>query len=212
MDTERFARLFIIKHSAGFGNPFMGPSNTQSGIVVKIDYDATLSVTQKFGCAPTTDELNTVMGRFIGLYEQKFGPIAEYPRTGWYRFVYKSGISGCQDTFIESATDDGFPDRKKVCHMSMCNKINEGIRCFLFDFLDLCVAAEFMTVKNGAYHYDSDHDQNRDLVTSIYKPRDLDKEGGWVYQRTGLPGIVPIADITREDDMTEEAENEEEKE
>lgn len=200
-----FTRLFIAEDSAGQVG-FQGANSSRSGFIINVSGNDMLTVTSKFGCAPTTGEVNTALGRFLTEYEVKHGAIEKYKRTNRYRFAFYSGPTGCQDTYIETDTGDGFPSRKRICHMSMYGKVNEDIKCFIYDFLDMCVAEGFLTIKDGCYHYDASTDANAEMVAKCIKPRLVHEESGWVNPDSGeLPKVVPLA-IAREAGVEEKDE------
>lgn len=187
-----FSRLFVIKNGK-----FSGWTNsTRTSFVISVENDE-LSVKGKSGRDMYASEINTAFGRFLKEYEAEFGEkVALYERHNRYRFCYRQGSSGCQDTYIEIDMDDGFPVRKLMMHESCFGK-NGGFDCFVYDFLDLCVASRFLDVEDGFYTYLEDEDANSELEMQVIKPRLIEYEKGWTSPWEKPEGVVYLS-VVRE--------------
>ena len=197
-----FRRLFILKGEDG---------GWASSFVISVESDE-LSIKKKGGRDMYVSEINTAFKRFLKEYESEFGEkIALYERQNHYRFCFRQGSSNCKDTYIEiDKMDDGFPIRKFIMHESCCGK-NGGFGCFVYDFLDLCVASKFLLTENGFYAYPDDSE----LEMEVIKPRLIEYEEGWtspwekpeevVYLRTVREKPDDPAE-TDEDGASEDAE------
>lgn len=184
---KNFSRLFVIED----GNCGGWTESKRTSFVISVEGDY-LTVRGKSGRDMYTAEVNTAFGRFLQEYEEEFGEkIALYERKNRYRFCYREGSSGCQDTFIEIDKGDGFPDRKFIMHESCFGK-TAGFSCFVYDFLDLCVAGEFLAVEDGEYVYHEEEDANSGLVTKIVRPRLLEYEDGWTEPWERPSGVVQM--------------------
>ena len=167
---ENFRRLFAIKN----GNVGGWSDSDQTSFIISVEND-TLSIKWKSGRNMFAHEINTAFGWFIQEYEKEFGKIAVYKRRRAYRFCYRQGSSGCQDTFIEIDKGDGFPERKFIMHETCFGK-SAGFTCFVYDFLDLCVAAEFFGIEEDSYSYSQ---EEIDYEMTSVKPRLTQYENGW---------------------------------
>lgn len=178
-----FTRLYILSDSKGAENAYWGSGKGTSGIIISLKEDK-LKVFVKFGCSPMSWEVNSLFGLFFNEYMSINSTVDVFKRTRPYRFVYKTGVSGCQDTFLEVDNGDGFPSRKKITHMSMCGKMNQEISCYVYDFLDLAVSGGLFTVFQEVYYfYNEKNDSAAVDVASrvqVIKPRETAKETGWV--------------------------------
>lgn len=186
-----FSRLFIIKNGERGG----WTDSTRTSFVISVKDDK-LTVAVKSGRDMYTSEINTAFGRFLKEYEAEFGEkIALYERRNRYRFCYREGSSGCQDTYIEIDTGDGFPVRKFIMHESCFGK-NGGFDCYVYDFLDLCVASasNFLTIEDGFYAY-QDEDANSEVEMQVIKPRLTDYEEGWTSPWERPEGIVYLRTV-----------------
>lgn len=126
------------------------------------------------------------------------GPLRKYERENRYRFCYREGTSGCQDTYIEYEEIPGFPKRKHLLHQSMYGKC-QGFKVFIFDYLDLAVAAGFISLKNGCYAVPEGADSAPEGATvKVVKPRYLDKEEGWTSP-SEIPKEVVYLKVCREE-------------
>lgn len=185
---QDMSRLFVINNT---GKTSGWTSVDRTSFVMSVDHN-TLSVTKKSGRDMYPEEINTAFGRFLKEYEQEFGErVALYERTHPYRFCFRTGISGCQDTYIEVNSGDGFPQRKFMLHMSCFGKC-EGFRVFIYDFLDLCVAERFLSVDDGFYAYCEDDDANSDCEMQTIKPRLVSYEEGWTSPWQRPEKVVPL--------------------
>lgn len=191
-----FRRLFIIEEDGGWASSF----------VISVENDE-LSIKKKSGRDMYVSEINNAFGRFLKEYQSEFGEkIALYERRNRYRFCFRQGSSGCQDTYIEiDDMDDGFPIRKFIMHESCCGK-NGGFGCFVYDFLDLCVASELLITKDGFYAYPEDEDANSEsgLEMEVIKPRLIEYEEGWTSPWEKPEGVVYLRTVREKpDDPTE---------
>lgn len=170
-----FKRLFVVENgeSGGWTN------STKTSFIIAVEDDE-LKVTCISGRDMYAAEINTAFGRFLLEYQKEVGKKVEtYRRTNRYRFAYRQGSSGCQDTFIEIDKGDGFPQRRFLMHQSCFGK-NGGFKAFVYDFLDLCVASGFLVIEDGCYVYHEEEDAYAaDLHTRIVKPRLVEYEEGW---------------------------------
>lgn len=179
---ENFKRLFVVKNGAVGG--WSDSDRTSFIIEVVGNY---LFVKHKTGRDMFAHEINTAFGRFIEEYEAEFGEkIAIYERRYPYRFCFRQGGSGCQDTFIEINKGDGFPERQFIMHESCYGK-TAGFTCFVYDFLDLCVAAGFFDIDEGNYVYPGEEIEYE--LTSV-KPRLTKYEEGWRMPGDRPSGVV----------------------
>ena len=181
-----FSRIFVVTDGGCAG----WTDSDRTSFVISVNYDA-LDVTIKSGRDAFASEINTAFGLFLEEYEAEFGEkIPVYERESRYRFCYRQGSSGCQDTFIEIDRGDGFPDRKFLMHESCYGK-SAGIHCFVYDFLDLCVAGGFFTVEDGCYKYPKESDAAAsDCNMKVFRPRLLKYEEGWTNPGERPSGVV----------------------
>ena len=185
---QDMSRLFVIVDS-GKSSGWTNCDRTSFIVEVRCDQ---LTVTKKSGRDMYPEEINTAIGRFLKEYESVFGEkIAIFKRTHPYRFCFKTGVSGCQDTYIEVDTGDGFPTRKRICRQSCFGK-SGGFHCFAYDFLDLCVADGFLVVKDGFYTYEEEEDFNSTSSMQMIKPRLLEYEEGWAQPFERPSKVVPL--------------------
>ena len=198
-----FSRLFVIKNGECGG----WTSSTRTSFVISVKNDE-LSVKRKSGRDMYTAEINTAFGRFLKEYEAEFGEkVALYERRNRYRFCFRQGSSGCQDTYIEIDMGDGFPVRKFMMHESCFGK-SGGFGCFVYDFLDLCVAAGFFVVEDGFYAYPEDEDANSGLEMRVIKPRLIEYEEGWTSPWEKSEGVVYLRTVREKPEDPEEADDE----
>lgn len=187
---KNFKRLFVINDGecGGWSN------STRTSFVISVEDDE-LSIKVKSGRDMYVSEINTAFGRFLKEYEAEFGEkVALYERHNRYRFCFREGSSGCQDTFIEVDRGDGFPVRKFMMHESCFGK-SCGFDCFVYDFLDLCVASEFLVVEDGFYTYHEDEDANSELKMQVIKPRLIEYEEGWTSPWERPEGVVYLRTV-----------------
>ena len=171
---ENFRRLFAIKDGGASG----WTDSRRTSFIISVENNE-LTVKVKSGRDPFVEEVNTAFGRFLQAYEAEFGEkVALYERTHRYRFCYRQGMSGCQDTFIEFDRGDGFPERKFLMHESCFGKCAD-LRCFVYDFLDICVVGGFLSIEDGCYTYSEGEDANADCNMQIISPRLVEAEEGW---------------------------------
>ena len=198
-----FSRLFIIKNGECGG----WTSSTRTSFVISVENDE-LSVKGKSGRDMYASEINTAFGRFLKEYEAEFGEkVALYERRNRYRFCFRQGSSGCQDTYIEIDMGDGFPVRKFMMHESCFGK-NGGFGCFVYDFLDLCVASKFLVAEDGFYAYPEDEDANTEFEMQVIKPRLIEYEEGWTSPWEKPEAIVYLRTVREKPEDPEEADDE----
>ena len=186
--TRNIRRLFVVQNNGAAG--WTSVDRTVFTISLENDW---LRVVKKSGRDMFPSEINTAIGRLLQEYRAEFEvPLARYRRQHRYRFCYRTGQSGCQDTFIEVDKGDGFPERKFLFHESCYGKCS-GFECFAYDFLDLCVAEGFLADEDGTYVYHQEQDAGADVEMTIVKPRLLGYEHGWNTPWTSTPrGAVPL--------------------
>lgn len=185
-EVRNFARMFVTE-----GENISWTDANKTGFIIAVR-DGEFSVYKKFGRDMYTQEINTAFGKFLQEYEAEFGEkIAVGKRTCRYRFCYHEGMSGAQDTYIEYDDGDGFPRRKHITHMSCFGK-SDGLRCYFYDFADLCVTERFLKIEDGCYIYDEENDANSEQEFKIIKPRLLWYEEGWVSPYERPTEVVPL--------------------
>lgn len=204
---KNFKRLFVVKNGSVGG----WSDSDQTSFIISVE-DERLSIRRKSGRDMFAHEINTAFGRFIQEYEAEFGEkIALYKRHYPYRFCFRQGSSGCQDTFIEIDKGDGFPERKFIMHQSCFGK-SAGLTCFVYDFLDLCVAADFFDIDDGKYNYAG---EDIDYELTSVKPRLTWYENGWTKPWERPAKVVYLATCREvppkeSDDNIDDMEEEEE--
>lgn len=200
---KNFSRLFVIKNGECGG----WTSSTRTSFVISVENDG-LSVKGKSGRDMYASEINTAFGRFLKEYEAEFGEkVALYERRNRYRFCFREGSSGCQDTYIEIDMGDGFPVRKFMMHESCYGK-NGGFGCFVYDFLDLCIASKFLIVEDGFYVYPEDEDANSELEMQVIKPRLIEYEEGWTSPWERPEGVVYLRTVREKPEDSVETDEE----
>lgn len=197
---ENFKRLYIIRNGecGGWSN------SNKTSFVISVEDDE-LSVKIKSGRDMYANEINTAFGRFLKEYEAEFGEkVALYERKHRYRFCFRQGSSGCQDTYIEVDKGDGFPSRKFMMHESCFGKCG-GFSCFVYDFLDMCLAGKFLTVEDGYYIYHEENDASSELEMQVVKPRLIEYEEGWTSPWEKPEKVVYLNVVREEPKDPEEA-------
>ena len=201
---KNFRRLFAINNGGANG----WTASTKTSFIISIENDE-LNVKWKSGRDMFASEINTAFGRLLQAYEAEFGEkIALFERKNCYRFCYRQGSSGCQDTYIEVDKGDGFPERKFLMHESCFGKC-DGIRCFVYDFLDLCLAGHFLKVENGFYIYPEEEDANSGLKMKLIKPRLTEYEEGWTSSWEKPEAVVYLKTVRERPGEEREEESEE---
>lgn len=194
-----FSRLFIIKNGECGG----WTSSTRTSFVISVENDE-LSVKGKSGRDMYASEINTAFGRFLKEYEAEFGEkIALYERRNRYRFCFRQGSSGCQDTYVEIDKGDGFPERKFIMHESCFGKCG-GFGCFVYDFLDMCLAGGFLRTDDGFYVYPEEDDANSGLEMQVIKPRLTEYEEGWTFPWEKPEKVVYLRTVRERPENPEE--------
>ncbi len=171
---------------------FTASESTRTMFLVNLDRNNQLEVVPYAGRHPFTEEVNAAIAVFL----KEAGPLKRYVRRYKYRFCYKTGMSGCQDTYIEYEKVKGFPTRKFLCHQTAYGK-TEGFKVFLYDFLDLAVTAGFLKVKDNEYTVPEGADKLEGASIRVIRPRNTEKEDGWSYSCEYPKEIVPLS-ICRE--------------
>ena len=193
---RNFRRLFVVNN---------GSDSRRTSFVIAVEEDM-LSVRVKSGRDMFANEINTAFGRFLKEYEAEFSEkVALYERHSHYRFCFRQGSSGCQDTYIEFDKGDGFPERKFLMHESCFGKCG-GFKCFVYDFFDLCLASDFLKAEDGFYTYSEANDGNADCEMQVIKPRMLAFEEGWTPPWEKSDSVVYL-NVVREKPMVEEADS-----
>lgn len=184
-----FERLFVIK-SQGCCVYTDEQNNTVFRISLDVE-DNFLSIQWKKGRYMYTSEIIEALMRFIKEYETEFETkITPFKRQNLFRFCYREGTSGCRECFIEyKKDDDGFPERKSILYETCFGK-TAGVNCFIYDFLDLCVALGSMEIKGGTYSCPAN--DNIESI-EIIKPRLIIKEKGWTWGEVQPNSLVPLA-------------------
>ena len=185
---KKFSRLFVVENgeSGGWTN------SDRTSFTIAVDDCDRLTVNKKSGRDMYAAEINTAFGKFLEEYEAEYGEkVTLYERTNRYRFCFRSGVSGCQDTYLEIDKGDGFPERKFMMHESCFGK-SSGFACFVYDFLDLCVAGGFLKAEDGAYVYPETEDTNSGCEMKVIKPRLVFYEEGWTSPWQRPDAVVPL--------------------
>lgn len=188
VNKKNFERLFVIKSKSCYVY-----TDEQNITIFKISLDVEdfLSIRWKRGRYMYTGEIIEALMRFIKEYETEFETkITPFRRQNLYRFCYREGTSGCRECFIEyKKDDDGFPERKSILYETCFGK-TAGVNCFLYDFMDLCVALGSMEIKGGTYSCPAN-----DNIESIevIKPRLIQFENGWTWGEVRPNSLVPLA-------------------
>ena len=187
---QDISRLFVIKEGECGG----WTNSTRTSFVVSIKNDQ-LCVSVKSGRDPFTHEINTAIGRILKEYEAEYGErVALYERQNRYRFCFRQGSSGCQDTYIEIDVGDGFPTRKHLLHESCFGKCG-GFSVFVYDFLDLSIGANFLIVEDGCYVYPESEDANSGIEMEVVRPRLLEFEEGWTFPWNRAKEVVYLKTV-----------------
>ncbi len=198
-----FKRLFVVRNGESNG----WTSSTRTSFIISVEADE-LRVSWKSGRDMFAYEINTALGRFLKEYEAEYGEkVALYERRNPYRFCYRQGSSGCQDTYIEIDKGDGFPERKFLMHESCFGKCC-GLKVFVYDFLDLCLAGHFLKAEDGFYTYTEADDGNADCEMQVIKPRMVELEEGWTSPYVKSESVVYLRTVrekpTEEDDSDDQ--------
>lgn len=176
----RLKKLFIINNGEAAG----WSDSTRTEFTVEIN-DYYIIVNWKGGRDMFAGEVNTAIARLLQESDRLYGVTEKYQRKSKFRFCYRTGSSGCQDTFIEYIKDDDeYPERKFMFHESCFGK-TAGFKVFKYDFLDLAVVSGFLhldTLADGRkyYAYDPMQDNLKDLEMLMIDPRDITSEEGWI--------------------------------
>ena len=137
-------RYGLIRKEMRIYSPSVWGAGEYSIVGVTIDtWERNISVDLLMGTAPIAENLFLALladrdvRRLIKEYQSK-------GRVKKYRIWEKEGVSGCEDIFITIANQkEGFAvtNTKKLCHISMNGRLNEGLRekMYIGDFVELVV-------------------------------------------------------------------------
>lgn len=137
-------RYGLIRKEMRIYSPSVWGAGKYSIVGVTIDtWERNISVDLLMGTAPIAENLFLALladrdvRRLIKEYQSK-------GRVKKYRIWEKEGVSGCEDIFITIANQkEGFAvtNTKKLCHISMNGRLNEGFReqMYIGDFVELVV-------------------------------------------------------------------------
>lgn len=67
--------------------------------------------------------------------------------------------------------------------------------CFIYDFLDFCLASNLLDVEDGFYVYPEEDDINAYLQMQIERPRLTEYEKGWTNYWERSQKVVPLVTI-----------------
>lgn len=184
-----FARLFVIDN-AGMYAGWSRCTKTSFVIAVKEDV---LEVKKKSGRDMLFEEVLAAFTRFMEEYEANFGQkIKIFIRGQYYRFVRRTGTSGCVDYFIEIDKGDGFPERRHLLRVSCFDKTS-GFKCAVMDFLDFLAARGEIGADNGFYiPYRLEQSALAEVEMKVVKPRLTAFESGWTAPWNMPVGIYPL--------------------
>lgn len=137
-------RYGLIRKEMRIYSPSVWGAGEYSIVGVTIDtWERNISVDLLMGTAPVAENLFLALladrdvRRLIKEYQSK-------GRVKKYKIWEKEGVSGCEDIFITIANQkEGFAvtNTKKLCHISMNGRLNEGLRekIYIGDFVELVV-------------------------------------------------------------------------
>ena len=137
-------RYGLIRKEMRIYSPSVWGAGEYSIVGVTIDtWERNISVDLLMGTAPVAGNLFLALladrdvRRLIKEYQSK-------GRVKKYKIWEKEGVSGCEDIFITIANQkEGFAvtNTKKLCHISMNGRLNEGLRekIYIGDFVELVV-------------------------------------------------------------------------
>lgn len=137
-------RYGLIRKEMRIYSPSVWGAGEYSIVGVTIDtWERNISVDLLMGTAPVAENLFLALladrdvRRLIKEYQSK-------GRVKKYKIWEKEGVSGCEDIFITIANQkEGFAvtNTKKLCHISMNGRLNEGLRekMYIGDFVELVV-------------------------------------------------------------------------
>ena len=174
---KEFKRLYMFEGIDNQG--FTCSASNRTSFVLSIESSNKLIMTVQSGRDPYTREINSAVAMFFKEYFEEYGPVEKYHRKNRYRFCFREGTSGCQDTYIEYEEIPGFPKRKHLLHQSMYGKC-QGFKVFFYDFMDLAVTSGLLSVENGFYAVPEGVDEAPDGATvTVVNPRYTLEEEGW---------------------------------
>lgn len=183
-----FSLLFIIRNEV---EGLIDPPASKSVFTISVRDDR-LMVRPKSGRHPLAAEVNSAIGKLLLEYEQEYGEkIPVFERQSQYRFCCRTGMSGCEDTYIEyDPHGDGFPVRKHLLRETCYGK-TPGFQVFVYDYLDLMVCSGFLSIEESHYHYNVDDDAMAGAIVKVIPSRCLAEEDGWLYPGQYGP-VVPM--------------------
>lgn len=195
-----FTRLFVIKNGGSNG----WTNSDRSTFILSVDCQE-LKLTVRDGRDPFAAEINVAFALLLKEYVAENGTLERYERKNPYRFCFRQGSSGCQDTYMEEDFGDGFPKRRFLMHESCFGKCG-GFKMFVYDFLDLCVTAGFLGLEDGHYVV-PEGAETIDADVAVIKPRFTDHEDGWTNPWNVPEKVVPLK-VCRELPVEDEVETE----
>lgn len=184
---KNFSLLFVISNEV---EGLIDPPASKSVFSVSVRNDR-MTVRPKSGRNPLIAEVNSAIGKFLLEYEQEYGEkIPVFKRQNPYRFCYRTGMSGCQDMYVEYSPDrdDGFPIRKHLFRETCYGK-TPGFQVFVYDYLDLMTGSGFLSIEESHYHYNPDDDAMAGAIVKVIPSRCLAEEDGWQYPGQYGPAV-----------------------
>ena len=127
----------------------------------------------------TRKEVNMAVAKVL-LDDEK---VERYQRKNRFRFVYQLK-RGLKAAFIELEKMPGLPEKRPLFTEGKHEKC-ESIICFVYDFLDLCVADGFLDIADLAWasgrhsSYYRCHSQDKYTGIRVKRYRDTTAEPGW---------------------------------
>lgn len=108
----------------------------KSGLLARYEFrELTLDYSKK---APTLEEALSFL-HDAGILEKMIDDAREFSRVSPYKFDQHTGMSGAVDHYIRWYSSygefEGIRKSKRILHISMCGKLNEGLKCFGPDFI-----------------------------------------------------------------------------
>ena len=158
--------------------------STHTEFVVSMS-ETTISVEHIKGRDMFTTEVFSAVCRILQVYNHIYGVTYKYDRKSKFRYTFREGMSGCEDTYIEWVSKDNrFPNRKFLFHTSCFGKTG-GMVVFKYDLLDYLLLQGILYLREEEdtgrkyYAYDLTSDPILDQEFFLIDPRDIDKEEGW---------------------------------
>ncbi len=164
--------------------------------------DQMLVLKKKSGRDPLFSELVLAVHQLLLEYEEEFGvPVLAHQRQHPYRFVRRIGQTGCTTVFLEEDTSDGFPNRRRVFHISMRGKTPD-FQAFYPDFLDHLVGEGGLDVEPAGETWAYKPKKGLEIAGTtmkVVRPRLVEYEEGWTspYSSPATAKTVPL-EVCRE--------------